>query len=227
MILFKGLDRLLENINTKNYWDQRFGSGDWEKKGGYSQTKLFAQSQIPMFHMKKEFNGTICDFGCGAGDAFPLYRENYPNATLIGVDFSDTAIELCRAKFNSIAKFVTGDVSTVPEVDVLIASNVLEHLENDKEIAKQLLERCNHLYIIVPFREALYQGVESEHINSYDLNSFDFLGKVDKQVFKSKGWGPPSGLSSLYHIDLKNIVRFLLGGKISKRYKQIMYLIQK
>lgn len=34
------------NVNTLDYWDNCFGSGDREAKGGYSQTRAFALSQI-------------------------------------------------------------------------------------------------------------------------------------------------------------------------------------
>ena len=96
------------NINTKDYWNSRFGTGDWESKGGFSQTRAFAESQVLHFGLPEDFSGTLCDFGCGAGDAFPVYRVTYPNAKLIGVDFSSKAIQLCREKYSSIAEFIKG-----------------------------------------------------------------------------------------------------------------------
>ena len=43
----------MRNINTKHYWDKRFGSGDWEQKEGRDQTKDFALSQIPLLNIDK------------------------------------------------------------------------------------------------------------------------------------------------------------------------------
>jgi len=208
------------NVNTESYWENRFRSGDWEMMGGNNQTKLFAQSQIPFFHMTKKFSGVICDFGCGAGDAFPLYKASFPNAKLIGIDFSESAIKLCRQKYGSFATFILGDVSVVPSVDVIIASNVLEHLSDDKNIAKILLGKCNYLYVIVPFREQLNLEGNSEHINTYDLNSFNYLrSPLRKKIFISKGWDS----RNFYQIEFKNIFRFLLCKEIKSRQKQILF----
>jgi 16S rRNA G1207 methylase RsmC len=55
------------NINTKQYWEERFGSGDWEKKGGFSQSTQLCLSQIPILEISKDFDGLLLDFGCGAG----------------------------------------------------------------------------------------------------------------------------------------------------------------
>ena len=80
-----------QNINTKDYWDSRFQSGDWATRGGRSQTENFARAQIKHLGIKSDFVGSICDFGCATGDAFPIYKHFFPNAKLIGVDFSSSA----------------------------------------------------------------------------------------------------------------------------------------
>ena len=74
------------NINTKSYWDKRFVSGDWEQKQGRSQTRNFAISQIPKLSIDREFSGILLDFGCGLGDALPIYKKFYPKAKLMGID---------------------------------------------------------------------------------------------------------------------------------------------
>ncbi|MDX8412753.1 MAG: hypothetical protein R8J85_01570 [Mariprofundales bacterium] len=75
-----------ENINTKAYWDDRFSSGDWEEKRGRWQTESFAKGQIEHLKISSDFKGTILDFGCGLGDAMPIYRQSFPLAKLIGMD---------------------------------------------------------------------------------------------------------------------------------------------
>ena len=85
----------MNNINTKAYWDNRF-KADWEKKSGRSQTADFAKDQIPYFDISSDFDGSILDFGCGLGDAIPIYKKSYPNAKLYGVDISSVGIEKCK-----------------------------------------------------------------------------------------------------------------------------------
>jgi SAM-dependent methyltransferase len=212
----------MAEINSKEYWDDRFGSGDWERKGGRGQTKAFAESQVKYFDIPGDFSGTILDFGCGLGDSIPVYRQTYPSAKLIGVDFSEKAIKICRDRYSGIAGFLCGDHLSVPEADVIIASNVFEHLGNDLEIASSLKNRCKKLIIIVPYKDMPVHG--EEHINRYDRNSFAILNPVSVQIFKSQGW-TQSGFNLWFHTRLKNIGRFMLGIPVRKVRKQIMFTI--
>lgn len=51
----------MKNINTKQYWEERFMTGDWESKGGENQTKQFAESQIKYIELSSNFSGTILE----------------------------------------------------------------------------------------------------------------------------------------------------------------------
>jgi SAM-dependent methyltransferase len=209
-----------DNVNTQDYWDQRFSSGDWEAKRGRWQTESFARGQTAFIRLGDSYAGTILDFGCGLGDAMPIYKERYPKATLVGIDISSAAIDICKKNYGTIASFISGDFHCVPEVDVIIASNVFEHLEHDKQIAIHLLSRCRDLYVVVPYKEI---ELSSEHINRYDVNSFSELGKYDYHVFPCAGWSP-YGLRDLwFRVYFKNIARFVLGKRIVKRSKQIIF----
>ena len=205
------------NINTQQYWEHRFATGDWEAKSGCDQTRDFAASQIRHFTIASDFSGTILDFGCGLGDAMPVYRATYPNASLVGMDISASAVENCRARYGNIADFIQGTHEQVPAVDVIIASNVFEHLSNDIEVARSLLAKCRELFIITPFREEIVAG--TEHINSYDVDHFESVGPYDYHVFYSRGWGP-HGWINLY---VKNVLRPFFGKRIVLRKRQIMY----
>jgi trans-aconitate methyltransferase len=112
------------NINTKEYWNNRFSSNDWEENRGRWQTQSLAKGQLEYIDIANDFNGTILDFGCGLGDAIPIFKEKYSNAKFIGMDISESAIEKCRGTYGDIADFHQGDWSNVPQVDVIIASNV-------------------------------------------------------------------------------------------------------
>lgn len=208
------------SINQKDYWDQRFESGNWEAKRGRKQTRLFAKSQIKYFKIPPYFDGTILDFGCGLGDAIPVYRSAFRNAKLIGVDISDSAIDFCRKEYGHIAQFIQGDHLSVQPVDVIIASNIFEHLPNDIEIASYFLQKCKDLYIIVPYKERIVPG--GEHVNSYDENYFQSLGEYEWYILL-RGWPQYSLKYLLYHLYFKNLFRPFFGKKIVRRGKQIMF----
>ena len=150
----------------------------------------------------------------------PVYRKAFRYASLIGMDISKVAIAECKRKYGDIAQFVHGVYTQVPEVNVIIASNVFEHLSNDIEIAKHLRTRCGDLYIVVPYKEAL--GAIEEHVNSYDEDHFIELGAYSYTVFMSKGWSQ-SGWDLWCNIYLKNLCRRCLGRKLCDPRKQIMF----
>lgn len=208
------------NVNTKDYWDKRFSSGDWENKRGRIQTRQFAETQVKYLKIAQNFSGTIIDYGCGLGDAMPVYRAAYPYASLVGMDISEVAIKKCREIYGEIAKFIQGDYTEVPEVDVIIASNIFEHLSNDIRIADYFLSKCHDLFIITPYRELLTPG--AEHINSYDEGYFQALRSYDYLIYASKGWGE-AGWRIWFNIHMKNTFRPIFGKKTVSRPKQIMF----
>jgi SAM-dependent methyltransferase len=210
----------MTNINTREFWEDRFQGVDEKARKREEQTRLFAESQITVLDIPGDFDGTILDFGCALGDAMPIYSRAFPRARLIGVDISANAISRCEQKFGNIAKFINGDHHSVPDVDIIISSNVFEHLSDDRDIAKSLLRKCRTLYIVVPYKEQIVPN--DEHVNSYDENYFQSIAPSETRVFLSKGW-TQYGLKLLYEIHLKNVVKFLIGKERRRRSKQIIF----
>jgi hypothetical protein len=206
-------------VNSEQYWNFRFGSGDWSAKGGLSQTAAFAKSQVRRFQLGSDFRGSLCDFGCGAGDSFPVYRDAFPNARLFGVDFSRDAIDLCQARFGELATFICGDPSVVPECDVIVCSNVLEHIGDDLETAALLQSRCKKLFVIVPYRES---PLCEEHRRAYDDRSFQSLHPIRTEIFDSPGWSD-NGWKGFVRVHGLNPLRFLMGRPVRRRRFQILY----
>lgn len=197
----------LGNINTKEYWDDRFSSNNkksWRANAGENQTKLFAYEIVKRLKMDDDFDGTILDFGCALGDAIPIYKERYPKARFMGTDFSTAAIEICVRKFGDIATFMAKDADGIPAVDVIIMSNVLEHLPKHKEVVDTLLSKCKDLYIAVPYDEQ--EPLHEEHVNSYDRHTFDYLN-AENDVYLCRGYEFKQILKSYIYIELKNLIR--------------------
>lgn len=216
----------MKNINTKSYWDNRFKSGDWENKSGRKQTQDFATSQIVNFNIPANFSGSILDFGCALGDAIPIYKKHFPFAQLYGIDISEDAIKKCREQYGELATFIQGTHEDVPPVDIIIASNVFEHLSNDIDVARVLFDKCKELYIIVPYNEDL-KNCFSEHVNSYQIDYFKpVIDKYNTKVFSSRGWSQ-FGWNLYVNVWFKNLFRPIFGKKYVRRSFQIMYHLKK
>ena len=209
----------MNNINTKAYWDNRFKT-DWEEKAGRSQTADFAKAQIPYFDISPDFDGSILDFGCGLGDAIPIYKEFYPKAKLYGVDISSVGIEKCKGVYGCLADFTAGTEKEMQDVDIVIASNVFEHLTDDKKVAKRILQKTEKLYIVVPYKE---NPLMDEHVNSYDEFYFSELNVLWFKIFFAKGW-TESGFR-LFKLGVRNLIKILTGKKIQPRSRQIMFCL--
>lgn len=207
-----------DNVNSKKYWEQRFSSGDWEQKRGRTQTAHFAASQVAHFKFNKDFSGSLVDFGCGLGDAMPIYKKFFPNAKLLGIDVSESAISKCKARYGKIASFISGTHQNCPSADIIVASNVFEHLSDDVEIAKGLLSKCKELYITVPYNEF---PLCSEHVRTYNENYFRALGEYEYAIFPSRGWTEYDW--GLIKLGIKNILRRILGRDIRPRRMQIIF----
>ena len=207
-------------LNSKGYWEARFSSGDWQSRGGELQTMAFIESQLPYYGLAGDYRGRIVDFGCGVGSGMAVLRRAYPHAELTGIDISASAIAHAREHYGDLARFETGDHTMVAEADVIICSNVLEHLDDDVVVAGVLKEKAvQRLCITVPYQE---EPLNPEHVRSYSSGHFEsVLPGSSEHVFPSKYWSE-YGRRHL-HLHLKNLGRRLRGKPVRQRKMQIMF----
>ena len=161
-------------VNSKEYWDNRFASGDWETKGGNKQTRYFYELLYTLLpkHLRIQFNDantqyTIADIGCAEGDGTKLLAEKFFNSKVSGVDISEAAIKKAKILYPDIDFFST----TNKQYDIVISSNVLEHFKNPFEHLRELFTYAKkYVVILVPFEE--YERV-SEHFYTFLYKDFN------------------------------------------------------
>lgn len=101
-------------------------------------------------------NLTILDYGCGVGTVdFFLASKGHK---VLGLEVSREAVQICRRSAEAIgvssnAKF--GDISKFKTVrpDLIICSEVIEHVNNDLKLLKDLADRLKkggHILISTP-----------------------------------------------------------------------------
>jgi SAM-dependent methyltransferase len=97
----------------------------------------------------------VLDIGCSSGVFLKdLEKLGFKTENLFGIDISEKAIANCKA--NGIANcFVMDaqDIALTESFDIIVASDCLEHLEDDKKALKnwkKLLKIGGKMYVFVP-----------------------------------------------------------------------------
>lgn len=98
---------------------------------------------------------TIIDVGCGIGAALETMRVHFPNAELFGLDPSEEAVALAKARVPDgefYAEFLE-DLKSKKKYDVVVCLGVAEHVEALPEFLtalKTLVKKDGILYFEVP-----------------------------------------------------------------------------
>lgn len=99
----------------------------------------------------------ICETGCGEGEITSFIKDMYQNAEIDAFDISEKVIAEASEKIHGI-NFYTGNIYTMEvrkpgeaekhilnkgRYDLVICSEVLEHLEDPEQALKNIKELCN------------------------------------------------------------------------------------
>ena len=188
-------------INSQEYWDQRFRSGDWRENKGTEQTLFHYKTLLKYMPewLKKEISDnkmSICDLGCGTGEGVNLFKRYFKESKVTGVDFSDYAIKEAKRRYSD-SLFVCSDIIDFEKhYDVIISSHTLEHFKNSYDVFSNIINLAdNYFILIIPFQE---EELFKEHLNSFDYNFFPitiqgynlvYFKEIDKLFFNSgKYW---------------------------------------
>lgn len=127
-------------------------------------------------------NAKILDIGCSGGSLLKfLKKKGFKN--LCGVDISKSAIKECKKKgIKAVLANAENTKLSGNQFDVIIASDILEHLKDDKKAIlewKRLLKKTGKLIIFVPAFNFLWSNHDllNQHYRRYTLKSLKKLLK--------------------------------------------------
>jgi SAM-dependent methyltransferase len=171
---------------------------------------------------------SIADVGCGIGSLISELRIKYPNVLLQGFDISNTAIEIATER-EQHAGFLFLDIEKEPSLlayDLVICSEVLEHIYEDKMAVKHLCAMCRKSLIITvpggrmrPHESRLghYRNYSVEHLTGYiTANGFAVQRLIQ--------WGFPF-YSPIYRDLMESKLGTLSTGKFGTSQKLACWII--
>ncbi len=95
--------------------------------------------------------GSFCDVGCGAGEIIRLLSAEFPEAKFVGYDISPQANDLSRSRQTETVTFRHADiVQEQVSFDLLLATDVLEHVEDYMGFLRGLNPKANFKIFHIP-----------------------------------------------------------------------------
>ena len=114
---------------SSRYWDRRYAAGGNSGAGSYNRLAEFKADFLNRF-VDEHGVGSVIEFGCG--DGAQLRLASYPS--YVGVDVSQTAVELCRGIFaddRSKTFWRSDELPPGAEADLALSLDVIYHLVED------------------------------------------------------------------------------------------------
>jgi ubiquinone/menaquinone biosynthesis C-methylase UbiE len=151
--------------------------------------------------------GNLLELGCGEGFFLNALKKRLPDLPVLGLDYSDEALVNGKKVFPNLP-LEKGDIYKIAQPDaswdVVVASEVLEHLEHPDEALREL-RRVTKRYVVlsVPHepwfrlsnlargRNIKRLGNHPEHINLWSASAFKgFVGEflTVERVISSFPW---------------------------------------
>lgn len=141
---------------------------------------------------------SILDVGCGEGFTLNRLKENGIGKKLEGIEYLQAAIDLGKKTYPDI-KITKGNIYELPyrdnEFDLVLCTEVLEHLEDPEKALKELV-RVSRKYLVISVpNEPFFMlaqlirgknwsrfGNDIEHINHWTMLGFPKFVKKNSKV---------------------------------------------
>ena len=178
--------------STAEYWDRRYKSGGNSGAGSYDRLAEFKAKFLNDFVQARQV-ASVVEYGCGDGAQLSLAR--YPQ--YIGVDISEKAVEMCRARFNSddSKQFLWSEAITeTPRADLSLSLDVVYHLVEDatfEAYMRRLFESA--LRFVIIYSSNTDQEWDGQHVRHRQFTKWVEANRPD--------WRFESSLKNAYPYD--------------------------
>jgi SAM-dependent methyltransferase len=149
---------------SNSYWEHRYAAGGDSGVGSYGKFAAFKADVLNGF-VRRHGVADVIEFGCGDGAQLALAA--YP--TYLGFDVSDTAVRLCRDRFQGdgtktfrLLREYGGE-----QADLVLSLDVIYHLVEDRvfdDYMNTLFGASRRFVIVYASNTASVDGETSPHV---------------------------------------------------------------
>lgn len=169
-----------------------------ENKGLHPKHKII--NYYDFFSSNVSPNDSVLDIGCGNGACINTVSKKVNKA--VGIDISGKNIKLAKKRFsNSNLQYIIGDAISYEfkeNFDVIILSNVLEHIEKRIEFLKKIKKLAPRILIRVPLITRDWLAIyKKEKKMEYRLDPTHYI-EYTEDGFKKEMWEAGLEIKSFY-----------------------------
>lgn len=130
----------------------------------------------------------VLDAGCGEGFVTGLIHERFPEFEITGLEYTREALDVAEQRYPDVC-FKQGDIYKLPYedgyFDIVICTEVLEHLENPRKALSELNRTSKHFLLLTVPNEPWFRlgnllvlknvsrlGDPIDHINHWTFSAF-------------------------------------------------------
>ena len=181
----------MDTFNYEEIWQETWG--DMQKYGPVHRhhRRIFGDlfDTLPRDQIQ-----TIADIGCGEGSNLAYLRSQFPQARLFGFDVSQTAMDAARRRVQ--AEFALLDIQKqIPpqKFDLVVCSDVVEHLEEDLNALRNIRQVTNRFALIATVQGRMRANEDSiGHVRNYDYGELEQkIESAGFEVLQVVEWGYP------------------------------------
>lgn len=171
----------------------------------------------------------ILEIGCSGGPLLKLLSsQGY--SQIFGVDISKQAIRLCKKRGLKKVFLMNGVKPEFDseEFDLIIASDVLEHIRDDDKAVKEwvrILKKGGLIICFVPARKILWSkhDEDNEHYRRYTKKGLEFIfRKNDCRIIRSSCWNFTLFLPTVLY---RFLIRSFLGKSSISQLRESNYVM--
>jgi SAM-dependent methyltransferase len=184
---------------SAEWYDEAF-AGSAKYRDAYQKSPYYFLWSVIADRLRRDGVERVLDIGCGTGQlAAFLFDQGIE--TYVGMDFSPKAVEYARTAVPR-GRFVvddarTSNVYTDEEHDVLLCTEVLEHITDDLLVVARFRPRKRCIFSVPSYNSAghvrFFDDVASvaerygRYFDALDVAAFPIVGTENKRIFLADG----------------------------------------